>query len=81
MHTAVSGLVTQLAQSNGRLFRLQLSMEGTRLGCLGLSRTGPLGYSEVWEDGPALRELSVKLAGLARAKEEVEAARKVRWRL
>jgi hypothetical protein len=32
----------------------------------------------VWEDGPVLRELSVRLAALGRAREEVEAARKVR---
>jgi len=77
VRSAVTGLVTQLAVSNSRLCRLQLSMDGTRLGCLGFSRTGPLGFTEVWEDGPVLRELSVRLAALARSREEVEAARKV----
>lgn len=73
----MTGLVTQLAVSNSHLCRLQLSMDGTRLGCLGFSRTGPLGFTEVWEDGPVLRDLSVRLAALARSREEVEAARKV----
>lgn len=36
---------------------------------------------QVWEDGPALRQLGVRLAALAKAREEVEAARKVGgWR-
>lgn len=77
VRSAVTYLATQLAVSNGRLSRLQLSLDGTRLGCLGFSRTGPLGFTEVWEDGPVLRELSVRLAVLARAREEVETARKV----
>jgi hypothetical protein len=43
----------------------------------GLSRTGPLGFTEVWEEGPAARELAGRQAALARAREDVEAARKV----
>lgn len=43
----MSSLVTQLALSSGRLSRLQLSLDGSRLGCLGVTRTGPLGFSEV----------------------------------
>lgn len=77
MRTAVSTLVTQLALSSSRLCRLQISLDSNRLGSLGFSRTGPLGFTEVWEDGPVLRDLGVRLAALGRAREEVEAARKV----
>jgi hypothetical protein len=77
VRAAVSSLVTQLAVSNNKLYRMQLSADGSRLGSLGFSRTGPLGFTEVWEDGPVLRELAARLAGIAKAREEVEAARKV----
>jgi hypothetical protein len=77
VRSALSGLVTQLSVSSASLCRLQISLDGSRLGCLGLSRTGPLGFSEVWEDGPALRQLAVRQAALAAAREEAEAARKV----
>ncbi|WIA41189.1 hypothetical protein OEZ86_004804 [Tetradesmus obliquus] len=76
VHAAVSQLVVQLAVAQGNLSRLQLSLDGSRLGCLGLARNGALGFAEVWEDGPVLRELAARKAALQRSREEVEAARK-----
>eukprot|EP00775_Hariotina_reticulata_P004997 gene4997-5239_t len=65
---AVSSLVVQLAVSQGNMQRLQISWDGSRLGALG--------FAEVWEDGPVLRDLAARQAALQRAREEVEAARK-----
>jgi hypothetical protein len=39
---------------------------------------GALGFAEVWEDGPVLRDLAARQAALQRSREDVEAARKVR---
>eukprot|EP00878_Enallax_costatus_P016598 GHUV01017416.1.p1 GENE.GHUV01017416.1~~GHUV01017416.1.p1 ORF type:complete len:751 (+),score=214.00 GHUV01017416.1:207-2459(+) len=73
---AVTKLIVQLAQQQMNLTRLQLGIESSSLGTLGIARTGALGFSEVWEDGPVLRELAAKKAALQRAREEVDAARK-----
>jgi hypothetical protein len=47
VQAAVSQLVTQLAVAQGNLCRLQLSLDGSRLGGLGLARNGALGFAEV----------------------------------
>jgi hypothetical protein len=39
--------VVQLAVAQGNLSRLQLSLDGSRLGSLGLARNGALGFAEV----------------------------------
>jgi len=49
---------------------------GEVLVCL-LVLSGALGFAEVWEDGPVLRELAARQAALQRSREDVEAARKV----
>jgi hypothetical protein len=47
VQAAVSQLVVQLAVAQGNLSRLQLSLDGSRLGGLGLARNGALGFAEV----------------------------------
>jgi hypothetical protein len=49
VQAAVSQLVVQLAMAQGNLSRLQLSLDGSRLGGLGLARNGALGFAEVCE--------------------------------
>lgn len=44
---AVSKLVVQLAQQHGNFARLQLGVESSRIGTLGVARTGALGFTEV----------------------------------
>jgi hypothetical protein len=47
VQAAVSQLVVQLAVAQGNLSRLQLSLDGSRLGGLGLARNSALGFAEV----------------------------------
>lgn len=47
MQSSVFQLVVQLAVAQCNLSRLQLSLDGSRLGSVGLARNGALGFAEV----------------------------------
>lgn len=75
---AVTSLLSSLSAAQGGLVRLQLGLSASRLGTPTVSRAGPLGFTEVWEEGPAFRDLAARQAALAAARADVDAARKVR---
>lgn len=54
---AVTKLVVQLSQQHGELARLQLGSESSRIGTLGVARTGALGFTEVNLSSASLAQL------------------------
>lgn len=73
----VCRLCRALAEAEGELTRIKVAATSSRLGSLTLQRTGPMGLSEMWEDGQVFQELARKRLAIETQKEEIEAARKV----
>eukprot|EP00891_Asterochloris_glomerata_P008382 jgi/Astpho2/8382/e_gw1.00122.67.1_t len=73
-------LARQAATAQQELCALRLQQQSGRLGQLALSRDGPLGQREYWEDGSAFQHLQRRADEVAAARKAIEAARQASLR-
>lgn len=76
LRAALQQALTRASVAEHDAATLRAADASDRLGSLAMARTGAYHVAEVWEDGPALRDLTSRQAALARQREGVEAARK-----
>lgn len=76
LRAALQQALSQAAAAQHDAATLRAADASARLGSLAMARTSAYHVAEVWEDGPALRDVASRLAALARQREAVEAARK-----